>query len=53
MHFGHMPSVLDLAKRDLVKVLRELATKYQIVLALSRESSNKDVAKAFRKVSWG
>ncbi len=46
-----MPSELDDAKRELVKVLRELAAKYQVNLVLTRDSSNKDVAKAFRKVS--
>ena len=46
-----MPSAVDLAKRELVKVLRELAEKYGVVLTLTRDSANKDVEKAFRKVS--
>ena len=46
-----MPSEVDLAKRELVRVLRELAAKYRIVLALSRESSKKEVETAFRRVS--
>lgn len=46
-----MPSEVDLAKRELVKVLRALAAKYKVTLSLTRESSNKDVDKAFRRVS--
>ena len=46
-----MPSEVDLAKRELVKVLKSLAAKYQIHLELSRDSSEKDLKKAFRKVS--
>ena len=46
-----MPSEVDIAKRELVKVLRELAAKYRVNLVLTRESSTKDVEKAFRKVS--
>ena len=46
-----MPSAVDLAKRELVKVLRELAEKYGVVLTLTRDSANKDVEKAFRKVA--
>ena len=46
-----MPSQADVAKRELVKVLRELAAKYSVSVSLTRESSNKDVEKAFRKVS--
>lgn len=48
-----MPSAVDLAKRELVKVLKELAAKYSITFAftLTRESSDKDVIKAFRRVS--
>jgi hypothetical protein len=48
---GEMPSQTDVAKRELVKVLRELAVKYSVPLSLTRESTNKDVEKAFRKVS--
>ena len=48
-----MPSAVDLAKRELVKVLKELAAKYSITFAftLTRESSGEDVVKAFRRVS--
>lgn len=48
-----MPSAVDLAKRELVKVLKELAAKYSITFAftLTRESSDEDVIKAFRRVS--
>ena len=38
-----MPSEVDLAKRELVKVLRALAAKYKVTLSLTRESSNQDV----------
>ena len=48
---GSMPSEIDVAKRELVKVLRELAAKYRVNLVLTRESSTNDVEKAFRKVS--
>ena len=47
-----MPSPVDVAKRELVKVLRELAVKYGVALTLTRDSANKDVEKAFRKVSF-
>ena len=46
-----MPSALDAAKRSLVKLLRATATKYQTETSVSRESCDKDVAKAFRTVS--
>ena len=48
-----MPSAVDFAKRELVKGLKELAAKYSITFAftLTRESSDKDVIKAFRRVS--
>ena len=46
-----MPSETDIAKRALVKLLRELAAKYNVGIALTRDSSNKDVEKCFRKVS--
>ena len=46
-----MPSDLEIAKRELVKLLRELAAKYRVSFSLTRESSNKDVTKAFKKVS--
>ena len=46
-----MPSAVDLAKRELVKLLKSLASKYKLHLELSRDSSDNDVKKAFRKVS--
>ena len=45
-----MLSALDAARRSLVKLLRATATKYQTETSVSRESSDKDVAKAFRTV---
>ena len=47
-----MPSAVDLAKRELVKVLKELAAKYSITFAftLTRDSSDEAVIKAFRRV---
>ena len=47
-----MPSETDMAKRALVKLLRELAVKYEVPLLITRESPNKDIEKAFRKVSF-
>ena len=35
--FLTMPSDVDLAKRELVRVLRELAGKHRVTLVLSRE----------------
>ena len=46
-----MPSEVDAAKQELVKVLRELAAKYRVPLSLARESSKQDGEQAFRKVS--
>ena len=46
-----MPSAVDLAKRELVKVLKELAAKYRVALSVTCHSSNEDVLKAYRKVS--
>lgn len=46
-----MPSVLDVAKRALVKVLKKLAVKYGVKLKLTRDSTQKDVNAAFKKVS--
>ena len=46
-----MPSAVDVAKRELVKVLRELAAKCRVPLSLARESSKQDVEKASRKMS--
>ena len=49
--FLTMPSDVDLAKRELVRVLRELAGKHRVAFALSRESPDAGVQKAFRQVS--
>ena len=46
-----MPSPVDVAKRALVKLLRGLGQKYKLKLELTRDSSAKDVSKAFKKVS--
>ena len=46
-----MPSAVEVAKRELVKVLRELAAKYRLSFSLTRESRDGDVAKAFKRVS--
>ena len=46
-----MPSAVDAAKRELVKLLRGLAQRYQLRLDVSRDSSDKEVSKAFKKVS--
>ena len=46
-----MPSVRDLAKRALVTLLKSLATAYGLVLSISRDSADKDVRTAYRKVS--
>ena len=44
-----MPSQVDVAKRELVKVLK--AFKYKITLKLTRDSADSDVERAFKKVS--
>ena len=46
-----MPSAVDTGKRELVKLLRGLAQRYQLRLDVSRDSSDKEVSKAFKKVS--
>ena len=46
-----MPSPLDCAKRALVKLLKVAASTHSLQTKLSRDSSDKDVAKAFRTVS--
>ena len=45
-----MPSEVDAAKRELVKLLRGLAQRCQLRLDVSRDNSNKEVSKAFKKV---
>ena len=46
-----MPTDLDNAKRDLIKLLQELARRHNLVLAVSRDSTDKEVLKAFKKVA--
>ena len=46
-----MPSETDVGKRALVEIVKELAAKYRVPLTLTRDSSNQDVKKAFRKVA--
>ena len=46
-----MPSAVDAAKRELVKLLKSLADKYKVRLNLSRDSLEKDVSKAFKTVA--
>ncbi len=41
-----MPSALDVAKRELVKVLNLLAAKYKVKLDLTRDSAEKQVHQA-------
>ena len=44
-------SNLDLAKRALVTLLNRLAVLYNLVLGVTRESSDADVRGAFKKLS--
>ena len=46
-----MPSDVDVAKRDLVKLLRALAGEHGLQLVLTRDSTNKQVEQAFRRVA--
>ena len=46
-----MVSALDKAKRALVSLLRLLAAARNFVMTVDRNSSDKDVASAFRKLS--
>ena len=48
--FG-MVSVVDAAKRELVKLLRSLALVYSVVFSLTRDSADADVLKCFKQVS--
>jgi hypothetical protein len=45
-----MVSVVDAAKRELVKSLRSLALGYSVVLSLTRDSPDADVLECFRQV---
>jgi hypothetical protein len=45
-----MPSPVDTAKRALVSLLKALAARYDCPLTLTRDSSDSDVRKAFKKV---
>ena len=44
-------SAAQLAKRALVSLIRALAVQYHVLISLSRESSDGEVTKAFRKVA--
>ena len=46
-----MVSVVDAAKRELVKLLRSLALVYSVVFSLTRDSADADVLKCFKQVS--
>ena len=46
-----MVSAIDLAKRALVTLLNKLASVYAVVLDITRESSDGDVHRAYRKLS--
>jgi hypothetical protein len=46
-----MVSVVDAAKRELVKLLRSLALVYNAVCSLTRDSPDADVVKCFQQVS--
>ena len=46
-----MVSAVDICKRTLVKLIHTLASAYGCCVTLTRESSDADVKKAFRKVS--
>ncbi len=46
-----MVSAIDRAKRALVTLLKALAASYGVVLQLARDSADRDVRSAYRKVS--
>ena len=46
-----MVSVVDAAKRELVKLLRSLALVYSVVFSVTRDSADADVLKCFKQVS--
>ena len=46
-----MVSALDKAKRALVPLMQKLAAKYGCAVGVGRDSSDKDVTSAFRKLS--
>ena len=46
-----MVSSLDRARRALISLLRELAALYKLVLDVTRDSNDKQVVSAYRKVS--
>ena len=46
-----MPSTVDVAKRHLVKVLKAAASTHGLQTKLNRDSTDKEVSKAFRTVS--
>ena len=47
----HYVSALEVAKREVVTLLRTLALKYRVQLDLTRESADKAVEAAFRRVA--
>ena len=46
-----MASAIDLGKRALVTLLNRLASVYAVVLGVTRDSSDEDVRRAYRKLS--
>ena len=50
-HSFTMPSALDTAKRHLVKLLKAAASTHGLQTKLNRDSTDKEVGKAFRTVS--
>ena len=48
--FG-MPSIKEQARRALVSLLRALAATYAVNVDISRDSDDKDIRSAYRKIS--
>ena len=46
-----MPSTVDVAKRQLVRLLRELGQTYGVQVGVTRESPPEEVKRAFRSVA--
>ena len=46
-----MPSALEMAKRNLARILRELGRAYGVAVALDRSASAEEMSRAFRQVS--
>ena len=51
IHIASMVSALDKAKRALVAIIRSLALAYDICVTVTRESTDAEVSKAYRKLS--